>query len=76
MKSTTRVVTGPSRQTSHASGMEATLTRRDLCRARAISNFLDVNLPLSPIRSRMKPIGRIDGKINLFGEFERRDMNY
>jgi hypothetical protein len=38
MKSATRVVTGSSRQTSHAGGMEAALTRRDLCRARAISN--------------------------------------
>jgi hypothetical protein len=50
MKSATRVVTGVSRQTSHASGMEAALTRRDLRRARDISNSLDPNLTLSPIR--------------------------
>jgi hypothetical protein len=50
MKSATRVVTGPSRQTSHAGGMEAALTRRDLCRARDISDSLDLNLPVSPIR--------------------------
>src|SRR5258708_19250927 len=45
-----RVVTGSSWQTSHAGGMEAALTRRDLCRARDISNSLNLNLPLSPIR--------------------------
>src|SRR5260370_29186786 len=45
-----RVVTGSSWQTSHAGGMEAALIRRDLCRARDISNSLDLNLPLIPIR--------------------------
>ena len=34
-----------SRQTSHASGKEAALDRRDLCRARAIFNSLDLNPP-------------------------------
>jgi predicted AAA+ superfamily ATPase len=43
-------MTGSSRQTSHAGGMEAALTRRDLCRARAICNSLDLNHPLSTIR--------------------------
>ena len=47
MKSATRVVTGSSRQTSHARGMETAFTRRDLCRARAIFNSLDLNLPLA-----------------------------
>jgi hypothetical protein len=50
MKSATRFVTGSSRQTLHAGGTAAALTRRDLCRARDISNSLDLNLPLSPIR--------------------------
>jgi len=50
MKSATRVVTGFLRQISHARGMEAPLIRRDLRCASAISDSLDGNLPLSPIR--------------------------
>jgi hypothetical protein len=65
IKSATRVVTGSSRQPSHATGTEAA-ARRDLCRARAIFISLGLNLPLSPIRWRRRPIGRIEGKINLF----------
>src|SRR6266849_2714773 len=43
-KSATRVVTGSLRQTSHARGMETAFTRRDLRRASAISNSLDLLL--------------------------------
>jgi len=42
MKSATRVVSGSSRQASHAGGMEVALTRRDLYRGRDISNSLDL----------------------------------
>jgi len=44
--------------------MEAPFTRRDFWRASAISNFLDLNLPLSPIRWTMRPIGRNKSRIN------------
>ena len=38
---------GPSRQTSHARGMEAAVTRRDLCRARTIFNSLTLTCLLA-----------------------------
>jgi len=64
MKLTTSLVTFRSRQTSHAKGMETPFTRRDFWRASAISNSLDLNLPLSTFRWTMRPIGRNKSKIN------------
>ena len=75
MKSTTRLAAGLSRQTSHASGMEAASAPRDLCRARAgpFAILSTSTCLLARSDERMRPIGRSEKQDTFVGQVRTKD---